>query len=74
MNKVIHKKLNRSLGGSVVLFLIIGVFAFFMMIPLIYAISNSLKPLNELWIFPPRIIVSNPTLKNFNDLFNLMSD
>lgn len=68
-----HKKLNRSLGGNIFVFTIIGIFAFFMTIPLIYAISNSLKPLNELWIFPPRLIVSNPTLKNFYDLFNLMS-
>jgi len=69
-----HKKLNRSLGGSIFLFFIIGAFAVFMLIPMVYAINSSLKPLNELWIFPPRIFVKNPTLKNYTDLFRLMSD
>ncbi len=40
---------------------------------MIYAISQSLKPLDELWMFPPRFLVRNPTLKNFSDLFSLMS-
>lgn len=44
-----------------------------MMLPLIYAISSSLKPLHELWEFPPKIFVRNPTLKNYQDLFILMT-
>lgn len=48
-------------------------FAALMALPLVYAVSNSLKPLSELWLFPPRFFVNNPTLKNFKDLFGLMS-
>lgn len=35
---------------------------------------QSLKPLDELWMFPPRFYVISPTLKNFSDLFKLMGD
>ncbi len=45
----------------------------FMALPLVLAISNSLKPLEELFIFPPRFFVRNPTLSNFHDVFVLMS-
>ncbi|MBQ3890428.1 MAG: carbohydrate ABC transporter permease, partial [Lachnospiraceae bacterium] len=45
----------------------------FMALPLVLAISNSLKPLEELFIFPPRFFVRNPTLDNFHDVFVLMS-
>ena len=45
----------------------------FMFLPMVYAIMQALKPLDELWIFPPRFYVVNPTLKNFGDLFRLMS-
>lgn len=44
-----------------------------MALPMIYAVCSSLKPLDELWIFPPRFLVRHPTLKNFSDLFTLMA-
>jgi len=44
-----------------------------MFIPMFYAIMQSLKPLDELWYFPPRFYVVNPTMKNYGDLFRLMS-
>ncbi len=49
-------------------------FGAFMVLPLVYAISSSLKPLDELWAFPPKFFVENPTFKNFTDLLNMMSD
>ena len=44
----------------------------FMFLPMIYAICQSLKPLDELFMFPPRFIVRKPTLDNYRDLFSLM--
>ena len=44
-----------------------------MFLPMYYVVIQSLKPLDELWIFPPRFYVTNPTLSNFSDLFSLMS-
>lgn len=39
-----------------------------MVLPMLYIISNAFKPLDELWMYPPRFFVQNPTLKNFSDL------
>ena len=72
--KGVKKRLNRSLGSDIFIFSIIGIFGFLMLLPLIYAISSSLKPLSELWLFPPRFFVRNPTLKNFEQLFGIMSN
>jgi ABC-type sugar transport system, permease component len=39
-----------------------------MLAPLVYMFSSALKPTSELFLFPPRFFVVNPTLKNFKDL------
>jgi len=38
-----------------------------------YTVIQSLKPLDELWAFPPKFYVTSPTLKNYRDLFTLMN-
>lgn len=68
-----RKNVSRSLAGDIVLFLFLSIVAVVMLLPLIYAVSTSLKPNNELWLFPPRFFVSNPTLKSYKGLFELMS-
>ncbi len=68
------KRINRSLGGDLTMFLILFLGGCFMAFPLVYAVSNSLKPLSELWLFPPHLIVQNPTLKNYTDLWNILSN
>jgi ABC-type glycerol-3-phosphate transport system permease component len=45
-----------------------------MCFPLVFSISNSLKPIEELFIFPPRILVLHPTGDNYLDLFDIISD
>ena len=42
-----------------------------MILPIIYIICQAFKPLDELFYFPPRIVVINPTLSNFEELFRL---
>ncbi len=76
MKKIVIRKkhhLNRSFGGDMCVNLMLIIFGAFMFLPMVYAISQSLKPLDELWMFPPRFLVRNPTFKNFGDLFRLMS-
>jgi ABC-type glycerol-3-phosphate transport system permease component len=52
---------------SLILFLAgIGIFMF---LPIVFLINNAFKPLNELFLFPPRIFVKNPTMFNFEQLF-----
>ena len=66
--------LNRSVGGDLGINIMLIILGAFMFIPMFYVIIQSLKPLDELWMFPPRFIVQNPTLKNYSDLFTLMND
>ena len=68
------KKLNRSVAGNTLLFVLMGICGVFMVLPLVMIVNNALKPLDELFQFPPRIFVRNPTLENFSDLFVLMND
>ena len=65
--------LNRSVGGDAGITFFLVLMGAFMFLPMLYAIMQALKPLDELWVFPPRFYVVNPTLKNFGDLFRLMS-
>ena len=43
------------------------------MLPLVYAVCTSFKPLDELMIFPPRFFVKRPTLGNYLVLPDLMA-
>ena len=72
--KIKKRSFNRSVGGDVGINIILIIFGAFMFLPMVYAISQSLKPLDELWMFPPRFLVQNPSLKNFQELFRLMSE
>ena len=74
INATSVKRINRSLGGTIVLFMFLMIYICFMVAPMVLIIGNAFKPLNELWIFPPEILPSQPTLKNFTDMFNIMSD
>ena len=65
--------LARSRGGDAGITFILIVLGAFMFIPMYYVVIQSLKPLDELWMFPPRFYVAQPTLKNYRDLFTLMS-
>ena len=65
--------LNRSVGGDLGITMMLVFLGAFMFLPMLYVVMQSLKPLDELWMFPPRFIVMNPTLRNFSDLFVLMN-
>ena len=66
--------LSRSAGGDAGITVVLTILGAFMFLPMVYAISQAFKPLDELWMYPPRFFVRNPTLKNFTDLFTLMND
>ena len=61
--------LNRSAGGDLGITILLVLLGAFMFLPLWYQIVNSLKPLGEINMTPPRFYVMKPTLKNFADLF-----
>lgn len=68
------KRLNRSWGVDILLFLLLGGVACFMALPLVFTISNAFKPIDEIFTFPPKLFVRNPTFKNFTDLVGIFSD
>lgn len=70
----IKRKINRSFGGTLSIWLFISVFAVFMLLPLVYAISTALKPMDEFFIFPPKFFAENPTLQNFKSLFSVFDN
>lgn len=45
----------------------------FMVLPVVYIFSQAFKPLDELFMFPPRFLVMKPTWKNFRDLWRTAS-
>ncbi len=65
--------LNRSRGGDAGISFFLILMGIFMFLPMLYTIMQSLKPLDELWAYPPKFYVVSPTLKNFTDLFRLMN-
>ena len=64
--------LARSAGGDAGITVVLSILGIFMFLPMYYVVIQSFKPLDELWMFPPRFIVMNPTFKNYSDLFSLM--
>ena len=67
-----RRKPNRSIGGDVALYIFLTLVAVIMVFPIVYAVSSALKPLDELFMFPPRIFARRPTMNNFSDLFVTM--
>ena len=61
------------MAGNTILFVIMGICGVFMALPLVMILNNALKPLDELFRYPPQIFVRNPSLDNFSDLYVLMS-
>lgn len=71
--KILKKRQpNRSRIGDFFVYLFLFLVALAMVFPLVYAVNSALKPLDELFMFPPKIFAQNPTLDNFSDLFVTM--
>lgn len=62
------RRRNRSLGVDIALTIFLGAFGLFSLFPLVYIVVSAFKPMSEVFIFPPRLVVENPTLNNFFDL------
>ena len=72
--KILRRRVaNRSRGGDLAIYLFLLIMALIMVFPLVFAINSALKPLDELFLVPPRVFAQNPTFDNFADLFVSMS-
>ena len=54
-------------------YVILAPLVVFMLLPIVFVFSHAFKPPDELFAYPPRFFVINPTSKNFTDLFARLS-
>lgn len=72
--KLLKKRLGRSIQGDIMNFLILLIVGSFMLLPMLFVIGNAFKPLDELFVYPPRLFVRNPTTQNFSMLSTIFVD
>ena len=64
----------RSNFGGIFNLVFLTVLAVLMALPMVFTVSNAFKPLDELFVFPPKLWVSNPTLNNFLGISSILRD
>ena len=65
---------TRSRMGNILLFLLLLAAGLFTILPMVYSVATSFKPLEELRLFPPTLItVKRPTLANYAALPTLLT-
>lgn len=69
-----YKRYTRSKVGNFFYILFLVAFGAFSVLPLVYCIVTSFKPLDELLVFPPRFFVIRPTVANYAALPGLLSN
>lgn len=67
------KRFTRSKVGNFFYYTFIIFFGLFCILPLVYCVITSLKPLDEIMIFPPKFFVRRPTVTNYMALPELLS-
>ena len=70
--KASNRRAGRKIGGTVAIFLFLMVLGLFMLFPIYLAVVMSIKPVEELFIFPPKLYAIRPTLDNFRDMFEAL--
>lgn len=58
---------TRNLWDGVNIFILTAI-GIVMVLPLVFILNHAFKPIQELFLFPPRFIVRDPTFENFRDL------
>ncbi len=66
-------RLHRPSFSKIMLYLFLFVMVIFCGLPLFAMVCRALMPLDELYLYPPRLIVQKPTLRNFSDLLTSLS-
>ena len=64
-------RLSRSAGGTVAIFLFLIIIGVFMALPIVYSLVQSIKPMEEIFAYPPKFFVKNPTFDNYIQVYQL---
>ena len=67
-----NKQAGRKIGGTVCIFTFLLLLGLFMALPIYLAVVMSIKPVEELFIFPPKLYAIEPTLENFGTMFAVL--
>lgn len=70
--KASNRQAGRKIGSTVAVGIFLFVLGLFMLLPIYLTIVMSIKPVEELFIFPPKLYALRPTLDNFRDMFESM--
>lgn len=68
-----YRRYTRSKAGNAFYFALLVLAGLFSVLPLIYCLITSFKPLDELLLFPPKFFVSRPTFENYKALPSLLN-
>ena len=68
-SKGTNKRVGKSWKNDIGIFLLLCFLGIFMIAPIYIAIVTSIKPVQEIFIMPPRLYAIDPTGDNFKDLF-----
>ncbi|MBR1823821.1 MAG: carbohydrate ABC transporter permease [Ruminococcus sp.] len=63
------KQAGRRHGGTIAIFAVLLIVGIFMLLPIYLTVIMSIKPVEELFVFPPKLYAVRPTLDNFRDMF-----
>lgn len=64
-------RLSRSVGGTIAIALFLLIIGVFMALPIVYSLIQSVKPMEEIFAYPPRFFVKNPTVDNYIQVYQL---
>lgn len=67
-------KTKNQKTGSVFIFIFLIIAGAFMLMPIYLTIVMAVKPVEEIFLFPPEIYTLRPTLDNFRDMFEVMNN
>ena len=69
-----NKRVGKSWKNDIGIFILLLVVGLFMIFPIYLSVINSLKPVNEFFIMPPKLYEMEPTGDNFRDLFKVANN
>lgn len=67
--KASNKQAGKKVGGTIAIFAFLTILGLFMVLPIYLTVVMSIKPVEELFIFPPKLYAIRPTLDNFSEMF-----
>ncbi len=70
----LKKAKKRREYAPTVISIFLGIAGIISALPIVYLIVTAFKPAEELFLYPPRFYVTNPTTKNFSDLISITAN